>query len=215
MTDLALFDLDNTLLRGDSDHAWGEYLCEIGAVDAAVYRDTNERYYRQYTDGKMDIAGYLSFSLKPLAENSMSTLLAWRGDFIRRKIEPMITPATHALLDRHRDDTVVIVTSTNRFITAPIADLLNVDALLATEIECRYGCYTGIAEQPPCFREGKVIHLDRWLGQSRTTYGNIVCYSDSANDIPLLERADKPVVVNGDTALLAHARTHNWSCVDI
>ena len=213
MTDLALFDLDNTLLQGDSDHAWGEYLCEIGSVNAETYRAQNERYYRQYRDGDIDINEYLNFALRPLARRSLGTLLAWRGNFIRRKIAPMVTPDSQALLDRHRADVTVIITSTNRFITAPIAGMLGVDALIATELEYRCGRYTGKAEHPPCFREGKIERLNKWLEETKPLYDRIWCYSDSINDLPLLNYADKPVVVNGDAAIVAHARARNWSCV--
>ena len=215
MNKLALFDLDNTLISGDSDYEWGAYLCEIQAVDENFYRAKNEHFYQQYCDEKLDIDEYLNFSLRPLADNAFATILAWRNDFINKKIVPLIKPKALRLLHQHRNDTKVIITSTNRFITAPIANLLGVDALIATELEWRNGCYTGMPEPPPCFRENKIKCLENWLAQCRANYEEIWCYSDSINDLPLLQFSDQAIVVDGDEKLLSYAHKNNWRSINL
>ncbi|MCS4504207.1 HAD-IB family hydrolase [Arhodomonas aquaeolei] len=209
---LTLFDLDNTLLAGDSDHLWGEYLTEHDIVDAQTYAAANERFYADYKAGRLDIDAFLRFALRPLAEHPPEQLHAWRERFIAEKIEPIVLPAARALIDMHRQrgDTLVIITATNRFVTEPIAGLLGIDCLLATEPEFRDGRYTGGYVGTPTFRDGKIAALEAWRRQSGTEDMVTTFYSDSRNDLPLLERVEEPVAVDPDPALDAIARERHW-----
>lgn len=209
---LALFDLDNTLLRGDSDHAWCEYLIEKGVLGGEAYREANDRFYREYEAGTLDIQEYLAFQLRPLAEYPMEKLHRWREEFVSTLIEPMISSDALALLEKHRSrgDELVLITATNRFVTEPIAELLNVPTLLATGVEEANGRYTGRPSGTPTFREGKVTRLEEWLKETGQTLEDSYFYSDSRNDLPLLERVDYPVAVNPDPVLLAHAEEEGW-----
>jgi len=187
---LAIFDLDNTLLRGDSDYAWGQYLIERGVVDGEHYREANERYYQQYHAGTLDIMEFLAFALRPLAAHDLTTLDAWHEDYMRVKVLPMITDDARALVERHRaaGDTRMIITATNSFVTRPIARAFGVSNLLATEPEMRDGRFTGKVAGIPCFRDGKVKRLDAWLHEHDKNLAGSWFYSDSHNDLPLLER---------------------------
>ncbi|WP_106478702.1 histidinol-phosphatase [Phytohalomonas tamaricis] len=214
---LAIFDLDNTLLNGDSDHAWGEFLVEQGAVDVESYRAANERYYREYADGTLDIAEYLSFALKPLADNTPEQLRAWHQQFMASKIEPMILPAGEELLAQHRaqGDYLLIITATNRFVTGPIAERLGVDDLIAIEPEVIDGYYTGRVCGTPSFREGKIQCLEQWLDAHDVTLDGAYFYSDSQNDLPLLNRVDNPVAVDPDDTLKEIATTRGWRILSL
>ncbi|ABE59925.1 MULTISPECIES: histidinol-phosphatase [Chromohalobacter] len=214
---LAIFDLDNTLLDLDSDHAWGEFLIEQGAVDATTYRDANERFYQQYQDGTLDIMAYLALALKPLAENTPEQLAAWHQQFMASKIEPHILTRGEELLARHRakGDRLLIITATNRFITGPIAERLGVDDLIAVEPEIEAGHYTGRVVGTPSFREGKVERLDAWLAEEDVTLDGAWFYSDSHNDLPLLERVDHPVAVDPDDALREAATQRGWRILSL
>lgn len=209
---LALFDLDNTLLRGDSDHAWCEFLVEKGVLGGEAYREANDRFYREYEAGTLDIREYLAFQLKPLGEHSMEELHRWREEYVETYVEPMISPDALALLEKHRSrgDELVLITATNRFVTEPIAERLNVPTLLATGVEEANGRYTGRPSGTPTFREGKVKRLEEWLNETGHTLEDSYFYSDSQNDLPLLERVDYPVAVNPDPILLAHAEEKGW-----
>ncbi|MDA8389659.1 MAG: HAD-IB family hydrolase [Gammaproteobacteria bacterium] len=209
---LALFDLDNTLLNGDSDYAWGQFLARVGAVDKAVYERTNQRFYDEYRAGTLDIHAFLAFALEPLTRHPHPQLLAWREAFIATCIEPMIKPAARAVLDAHADagDTLVIITATNSFVTRPIADLLGVPDLIATEPEKNGDRFTGHVSGVPCFREGKLIRLRAWLETRQLDLHDSTFYSDSHNDIPLLEAVSQPVAVDADPLLTAHAQARNW-----
>ena len=210
--DLALFDLDGTLLAGDSDYLWGRYLCEIGAVHRARYDARNLAFYRDYEAGRLDIDEYLRFALRPLADNDMSTLLAWRRRFVAEKIVPIVAPRARALIEGHheRGDLVVVATSTNAFVTEPIARLLDADDLIATQPEIVGARFSGRVRGAPCFREGKLHCVRRWLNGQLLQYRRSWFYSDSGNDLALLEWVDKPVVVDGDEALCAHAARCGW-----
>ena len=210
---LAIFDLDNTLLRGDSDHAWGTFLVERGLVDGAAYRRENERYYDQYKAGTLDIMEFLAFALAPLARFDRATLDTWHREFMQTKIEPMITASARALVAMHRarGDTLLIITATNRFITAPIAQAFGIDHLLATEPEIVNDRYTGRVAGIPCYREGKVARLQQWLTQHNETLEKSWFYSDSHNDLPLLEAVSFPVAVNPDDILREAASRHGWA----
>ena len=168
---LAIFDLDNTLLAGDSDYLWGVFLAEQGAVDGAHYERENERFYQEYKEGRLDIFEFLRFSLRPLSENDPDTLRGWHRNFMEQKIEPILLPRADELLERHRrqGDTLLIITATNAFVTAPIARRLGVEHLLATEPEMRGGRYTGNVAGTPCFQEGKVERLHDWLERRHET----------------------------------------------
>ncbi len=214
---LAIFDLDNTLLRGDSDYAWGQFLIEHRLVDGEAYRRENKRYYAQYQAGTLDIAAFLAFALRPLANQDRATLDAWHREYMQTKILPMITPQARALVEKHhaQGNTLVIVTSTNRFITAPIAREFGVEHLLATELEEENGRFTGKVAGIPCFREGKVKRLRAWLKEHDETLKESWCYSDSHNDIPLLEIVENPVAVNPDEQLQKHARGRSWPIITL
>jgi HAD superfamily hydrolase (TIGR01490 family) len=207
---LALFDLDHTLLDGDSDSLWGRFLVREGVVDGAKYAEANSRYYAEYRAGRLDIHEFLAFGLRPLRDNPPAALEAWRTRFVTEYILPRIPAGTRALLARHADHTRVIITATNSFITAPIAAELGVPHLIATEPERVDGCFTGRVAGVPCFREGKVTKLDAWLAENHFTPSETWFYSDSHNDLPLLERVDHPTAVNPDEVLTEVARERSW-----
>ncbi|HBS19087.1 MAG TPA: HAD-IB family hydrolase [Halomonas sp.] len=214
---LAIFDLDNTLLSIDSDHAWGEFLLEQGAVDPVAYREANERFMADYNAGTLDMAAFLEMALKPLAENTPEQLAAWHQQFMASKIEPHILPKAEELLARHRTkgDTMLIITATNRFITGPIAERLGVDDLIAVEPEMVDGRYTGRVDGVPSYREGKVIRLQAWLEAQDLTMDGAWFYSDSHNDLPLLEKVDHPVAVDPDDTLRKVAEERNWRIMSL
>jgi HAD superfamily hydrolase (TIGR01490 family) len=209
---LAIFDLDNTLLAGDSDHAWGEFLVEEGLVDSEAFRKANDRFYQEYLNGELDIRDYLEFALKPLAENSLEDLQRWRERFLEQKIEPMMQPRALDLLDEHRakGHILMIITATNRFITEPIAGLLGIEHLIATDPEFDGDRYTGRISGTPSFQDGKVIRLDSWLQQKGQSLDGAWFYSDSHNDEPLLRKVANPVAVDPDPKLEALARELDW-----
>jgi HAD superfamily hydrolase (TIGR01490 family) len=214
---LALFDLDNTLLGGDSDHAWGDYLCERGILDPVEYKARNDAFYVDYLAGKLNLTDYLNFSLEILASTEMAQLDEWHRDFMRDCIEPIILPKGLELLASHRaaGDKLVIITATNRFVTGPIAERLGVETLLATECEMQGGRYTGRSFDVPCFREGKVTRLNRWLEENGLSLEDSYFYSDSMNDLPLLEQVTHPVVVNPDPNLHEEAKRRGWKEISL
>ena len=214
---LAIFDLDNTLISIDSDHAWGEFLLEQGAVDPVAYREANERFMADYNAGTLDMAAFLEMALKPLAENTPEQLAAWHQQFMVSKIEPNILPKAEELLARHRTkgDTLLIITATNRFITAPIASRLGVDDLIAVDPEIVDGRYTGRVEGTPSYREGKVTRLKQWLEGQEFTMDGAWFYSDSHNDLPLLEQVEHPVAVDPDDTLRKVAEERQWRIMSL
>jgi HAD superfamily hydrolase (TIGR01490 family) len=214
---LAIFDLDNTLLRGDSDYAWGQFLIERGIVDGAHYREANDRYYAQYHAGTLDIMEFLAFALRPLAAHDRATLDAWHDEYMRTKVLPMITGEARALVERHRaaGDTLLIITATNSFVTGPIARAFGVAHLLATEPEVQDGRFTGKVAGIPCFRDGKVKRLETWLRDNGESLADSWFYSDSHNDLPLLERVTHPVAVNPDESLALTARERGWPIIEL
>ncbi len=209
---IAIFDLDNTLLGGDSDALWGSFIAEQGVVDAAFYAKENQRFYEEYQAGSLDIEEFLNFSLKPLSELTLATLNALHKQFMEEKIAPIMLPAAKNLLQAHRDQGhfLMIITATNRFVTAPIAQLLGVDALIATDPEMINNRYSGKVAGIPCFQEGKVKRLNQWLKENNRTLGESWFYSDSQNDLPLLEIVNHPIAVDPDPHLAAHATRHGW-----
>lgn len=214
---LAIFDLDNTLLGGDSDHAWGDFLVRRGIVDAELYRTSNDLFYRQYQDGSLDIQAYLAFALQPLTRFDAAELDALHADFMQTTILPLHLPKAEALLAEHRarGDRLLIITATNAFITRPIARWLGVDDILATEPEQRGGRYTGKITGTPCFREGKVTRLHEWLVENPFDLADASFYSDSQNDLPLLELVGRPVAVDPDDTLQAVAAERGWSVISL
>jgi len=215
---LALFDLDNTLLAGDSDFEWAQYLIEQGVLDGEVHAARNQAFYDQYKAGTLDIHAFLDFQLKPLSRHPRSQLDAWHRDYMTRKIIPMIAPGTAGLLAKHRSDVCVIVTATNSFVTRPIATHLGIEYLIATEPEQVAGEFTGGVAGTPSFREGKVSRLQQWLQQRGTSWaevGESWFYSDSLNDLPLLEAVHHPVAVDPDATLRAHADRQGWPVISL
>jgi HAD superfamily hydrolase (TIGR01490 family) len=214
---LAIFDLDNTLLAGDSDATWGEFLVETGVVDAATYGAENQRFYDEYKAGTLDIMEFLAFSLKPLSEHPAETLYAWRENFIEDKIRPMLTDKSFELIAKHRDagDTLMIITATNRFVTAPIAEILGIPHLLATDPEMVDGRYTGKVAGTPCFQDGKVTRLQAWMQENDADLDNSWFYSDSHNDLPLLRLVTNAVAVDADPQLSAEAESNGWPHISL
>ena len=218
MARLALFDLDNTLLAGDSDHAWGEFVADLGIVDADDYRRQNDAFYDDYCRGQLDAHAYHRFVLGPLAGRSQTELNDWHTQFMTERVLPMVLPKAQALLAEHRaaGDVLVIVTATNDFITGQIASYLGVDHLIATRAaKDANGLYTGEIIGEPCYREGKITHLTAWLAHAGHSMENSIFYSDSHNDIPLLTAASKAVAVDPDDKLRAHAAAQGWDIISL
>ena len=214
---LAIFDLDNTLLADDSDYLWGQFLVDKGIVDAALYERENERFYQEYKQGRLDIQEFLNFSLKPLADNSMQDLYGWREQFIEEVVRPILLPAAQELINKHkhRGDILLVITATNKFVTEPIVNLYGINNLLATSPEFNAGKYTGKVAGTPCFQEGKVTRLKLWLKETGHTLENSWFYSDSHNDLPLLQLVDHPVAVNPDETLKDYADKSNWPIISL
>lgn len=214
---LAIFDLDNTLLGGDSDHAWGEFACELGLVDADSFGRANDAFYQDYLAGELDIHAYLRHALSPIAGEPRERIDAWHRQFMAEKVEPMILPRGIELIEQHRSagDELLIITATNRFITGPIAERLGIPELLACEGEIIDGCYTGEPTGIPSYAEGKVTRLEQWLKERDMTLDGSVFYSDSHNDIPLLEAVEKAVAVDPDERLADHARSRGWEIISL
>ena len=215
---LVLFDLDNTLLTGDSDFEWAQFLIEQGVVDREVYEARNQAFYDQYKAGTLDIFEFLNFQLKPLSRHPRTVLDEWYRQFMSGRILPMIRASARALVAKHRNDVRVVITATNSFVTAPIAREFGVEHLIATEPEARNGEFTGNVSGIPCFREGKVSRLQGWLagrGQTMASFDASWFYSDSLNDLPLLERVTHPVAVDPDDRLRAHAVARGWPIISL
>lgn len=215
---LALFDLDNTLIAGDSDHAWGQFLVDRGVVDADAYQRANDQFYQDYRAGTLDIVAYSEFVFAVLARNDEATLLAWREAFIQERIEQMLLPKAFDLLQYHRGQghTLVIITATNRFVTELIAQRLGVDHLIATEPERDgSGHFTGKLAGVPCFQTGKITRLHAWLDEHQADLEGAWFYSDSRNDLPLLEAVTHPVVVDADPVLAKIAEERGWPALSL
>ena len=214
MTELLIFDLDNTLLAGDSDRNWGIFLAEQKVVDSS-YLDESEKFYNNYYEGSLDIDGFLSFCLKPLIDNDMSYLLKLRQQFIDEKIKPIVTQTGKKLIDESQAEgkTVIIATATNDFVTRPIADLFNVDTLIATEFEIQNNNFTGKVLGEPCFRDGKLNKVKKWINENDYDLSETSFYSDSFNDLPLLEKVKYPVIVDGDDKIVEIGKNNNWECI--
>ena len=213
---LTIFDLDRTLISKDSDFLWGEFLTEIGAVDTKTYKDKNRYFFNEYDKGRLDIYEYLEFCLQPLSLNTMSTLRAWQHDFMQLKINKIFSQKAKDVVDNHKKnkDTLLVITATNSFIARPIVSMYGIDNLLATELEIKNDRYTGKICGEPCFQHNKITHLNRWLEKTKLSMKNSTFYSDSINDLPMLEFVDNPVVINGDEKLKDIARKRKWRSFD-
>lgn len=214
---LAIFDLDNTLLAGDSDHSWGEFLVQKKLVDGEQYRLANDRFYQDYKAGTLDIYAFLQFSLAVLTCHSPDELAELHAEFMQTHVTPMMLPKAKALLEKHRarGDYLLIITATNSFVTRPIAELLNVDDILATDPEILDGRYTGKSIGTPCFQGGKVIRLHEWLKTNDQQLNGAYFYSDSINDLPLLELVTNPVAVDPDERLEKFAKEKGWQVISL
>jgi HAD superfamily hydrolase (TIGR01490 family) len=214
---LALFDLDETLIAGDSDYEWGLHLVSLGVVDRAAYEARNQEFYDRYRDGTLVLKDFLDFQLYPLSQFPRAQLDQWHAAFLASRILPMIRPGARALLDRHRDAERVIVTATNRFVTGPIAAALGGMNLLATELEQEDGRFTGRAAGTPASAKGRSsASTSGWArGERLTDYAESWFYSDSANDIPLLSEVTNPVAVHPDDRLRAHATERGWPILSL
>jgi HAD superfamily hydrolase (TIGR01490 family) len=218
--ELILFDLDHTLLDGDSDYAWAQFLIDKQVLDREVYEARNARFFEQYKDGTLDIQAFLDFQLKPLSRHPRRQLDEWHLEFMARDILPMITPRARKLVDEAlaASEYVVIITATNRFVTAPIAHEFRVPHLIATEPEEINGEFTGHAVGTPSFREGKVTRLEAWLAERGLGWQSFSAsrfYSDSLNDLPLLQKVTHPAAVDPDDTLRAHAERQRWPIMSL
>jgi len=214
---LAIFDLDNTLIAGDSDCLWGEFLSEQGYVDSEAYQAGHEKFYQEYVKGVMDIHVFLEFQLKVLADNDRVRLEEWRKIYIEEKIKPIILPKAIDLIDEHRQQAheLLIITATNRFITEPIANEFNIENLIACEPELIDGQYTGRVVGTPSYAEGKVIRFNDWLATHDQTLKECWFYSDSHNDIPLLREVDHAIAVDPDESLIHEAKEKDWPIISL
>jgi len=214
---LAIFDLDNTLIGDDSDYLWGQFLVERGIVDGEEYERANAAFYDQYKAGTLNIVEFLHFALRPLALNEPERLRHWRAEFIEEKIRPVLLPAARELLDKHRrlGHVLVVITATNRFVTEPIVALYGIDNLIATAPEMQGGRYTGDFVGIPCYQSGKVERLNAWLAETGHDLTGSWFYSDSRNDIPLLERVENPVAVDPDDTLRQWAETRGCPVISL
>ncbi len=213
MKKLVIFDLDNTLLNGDSDRNWGEFLSEKKIVNSN-YLLRSEQFYNNYYQGSLDIDGFLNFCLEPLKNNKMDVLLELREEFIEKKIKPIVlSDALTKVKEEMENSRVIIATATNDFVTKPIADLFGIEDLIATEFEIADNKFTGQVLGLPCFREGKLKKVTEWINLNGYALTQSKFYSDSFNDLPLLEKVKEAVVVDGDEKLLMEAKKNGWLCL--
>lgn len=217
--DLALFDLDNTLLIGDSDYAWNVFLIDEGLVDEARYRSQNKQFYADYERGELDMEAYFRFSLQPFIDHGLSKLQALLPKFMDTRIKPMVAPGAADLLSHHADKTRVIITATSRLITQPIAEhfteLAGLDALIATDPEIIDGAVTGRIAGTPCYQAGKLDKLKQWMANSGQAFGETWAWSDSINDLPLLDMADHATATHPDDRLRAEAEARGWPVINL
>lgn len=215
---LALFDLDNTLLAGDSDFEWAQFLIEKGVLDREVYEARNKQFYEDYRNGTLDINEFLAFQLKPLSRHPRAQLDIWHDEYMEAKVRPMMLDAARRLIESHVGDLCVIITATNSFVTSPIARAYGISHLIATEPESSGGEFTGKPHGTPSFREGKVERLNAWLasrGASLESFESSWFYSDSLNDLPLLGKVTHPVAVDPDPTLRMHAEKSGWPIISL
>ena len=214
---LAIFDLDNTLIGGDSDYLWGEFLCDEGIItDRESFQKMNDYFYHQYEIGELDIYAWAEFSFKVLSEHSFDKLNQLRKDFMETKIRPIFLEKAQNCIDNHKKngDSVLVITASNTFVTKPVVEMYGIEHLLATEPEFVSGRFTGKVSGIPCFQSGKIDNLMPWLEKNNENLIGSYFYSDSHNDLPLLELVDNPVVINGDPILIAAANENGWTNLD-
>ena len=214
---LAIFDLDNTLIGGDSDYLWGEFLCDEGIItDRESFQKMNDYFYHQYEIGELDIYAWAEFSFKVLSEHSFDKLNQLRKDFMETKIRPIFLEKAQNCIDNHKKngDSVLVITASNTFVTKPIVEMYGIEHLLATEPEFVSGRFTGKVSGIPCFQSGKIDNLMPWLEKNNENLIGSYFYSDSHNDLPLLELVDNPVAINGDPILTAAANKNGWTNLD-
>ncbi|HSH72092.1 MAG TPA: HAD family hydrolase [Methylophilaceae bacterium] len=217
---LALFDLDNTLLAGDSDYQWGQFLMEEGLLERELHQARNLQFYEDYKAGRLDIYAFLEFQLKPLSEHKRTELDKLHALYMQRKILPMMTEKAKALVEKHKanGDLLLIITATNSFVTNPVAKAFGIDYLIGTTPEEIDGEFTGRVTGTPSFQEGKVTRLNQWLAERGQTLGDFETtwfYSDSHNDLPLMKLVDKAVAVDPDPVLKAYAEEQGWPIISL
>ena len=214
---LALFDLDNTLIAGDSDHLWGEFLVSERLVDPVKHKAHNEHYYQKYQQGQLDIDEYLSFALGPMAGMTPERLSALQNKFLKKHVEPILLDAAFDLLQAHRikGDTLIIITATNTLVTQPIADRLGVEHLIGCEAELKDGRYTGKPEGVASFGDGKVQRIKAWCEEHQTSLEGALFYSDSHTDLPLLREVEQAIAVDPDALLREEAQQCGWEIISL
>jgi HAD superfamily hydrolase (TIGR01490 family) len=214
---LAIFDLDNTLIAGDSDHSWGEFLVDQNIVDRQLYKKMNDKFYADYESGCLDIFAYLEFSVEPLTQFSLQELDILHQQFMRDIIEPMKLDQAETLINHHRQagDRVLVITSTNRFIVEPICKSLGINEIIATDLQIINGKYTGKVDGTPTFKEGKVERFNQWLKEQNTNNEGSYFYSDSINDMPMLLEVTYPIAVDPDPALRKEAESRHWEIISL
>lgn len=214
---LAIFDLDNTLIAGDSDYLWGEFLCQSGRVEHAEFALKNAQFFSDYEAGVLDMGAYLRFALEPLKHHSMDTLNTWHREFMDSKIAPIMLPKAAQLIERHRQQghELLIITATSRFVTGPIAEALSISALIACDAEQINGRFTGKPIGVASYGQGKVTRLEAWMAERGQKLEGAYFYSDSRNDLPLLELVDNPVAVDPDPVLYDVACESGWPIISL
>lgn len=214
---LAIFDLDNTLIAGDSDHSWGEFLVDQNIVDRQLYKKMNDKFYADYESGCLDIFAYLEFSVEPLTQFSLQELDILHQQFMRDVIEPMKLDQAETLINHHRQagDRILVITSTNRFIVEPICKSLGINEIIATDLQIIDGKYTGKVDGTPTFKEGKVERFNQWLREQNTNNKGSYFYSDSINDMPMLLEVTYPIAVDPDPALRKEAESRHWEIISL
>jgi HAD superfamily hydrolase (TIGR01490 family) len=217
---LALFDLDNTILAGDSDYNWSRFLIQEGYLDGAIHAEKNEKFYADYKAGTLDIYAFVEFQFKPLARNPRTVLNQLLKKYVEEVIKPMITEKARALVKKHQDegDLIIVITATNSFITKPIAELFGIENLIGTDPEEKEGEFTGKVSGLPSFKEGKVTRLEAWLkgkNLSLASFEKSYFYSDSHNDLPLMQKVTHPVAVDSDDVLSEYAQSKGWPQISL
>ena len=214
---LAIFDLDNTLIAGDSDHSWGEFLVAQSIVDSQIYKEMNDKFYADYESGYLDIFAYLEFSVEPLTRLSMEKLQSLHKQFMRDIINPIKLKGAEDLINQHRQagDRLLIITSTNRFIVEPICKSIGIDEIIATDLEIIDGKYSGKVMGTPTFQEGKVQRFNQWLEEQKESSDGSYFYSDSINDMPMLLEVAHPIAVDPDSALRKEAESRRWKIISL
>ena len=217
---LALFDLDNTILAGDSDYNWSRFLIQEGYLDGAIHAEKNEKFYADYKAGTLDIFAFVEFQFKPLARNPRAVLNQLLKKYVEEVIKPMITEKARALVKRHQEegDLIIVITATNSFITKPIAELFGIENLIGTDPEEKEGEFTGKVSGLPSFKEGKVTRLEAWLkgkNLSLASFEKSYFYSDSHNDLPLMQKVTHPVAVDSDDVLSEYAKSKGWPQISL